>query len=61
MGRILFIVAVLMMPAALAPSTAWCEWCVPTFCGTSAECPGNCVCAIPWGQVTGECVGTGRK
>jgi len=36
---------------------AHCEWCIATFCGTSAECPGRCVCAIPQGSATGHCMG----
>lgn len=35
-----------------------CDWCVATFCGSSADCPGDCVCAIPWGEVTGSCSGS---
>jgi len=34
-----------------------CNWCVPIFCGTDAQCPSNCSYAIPWGKVTGRCSG----
>ena len=37
---------------------AKCQHCVPTFCGTTAECPGDCVCAIPNDRATGTCMGT---
>ena len=37
---------------------AECQHCVPTFCGFTSECPGDCVCAIPNDQATGTCVGT---
>lgn len=42
----------------LSVRTARCSDCIPTFCGTSSECPGRCVCAIPMGQATGYCAGT---
>ncbi len=41
-----------------AATDANCDWCVSTFCGSSAECPGTCVCAIPQGRATGYCTGT---
>ena len=41
----------------IAAPPAHCEWCIATFCGTSAECPGQCVCAIPQGGATGHCMG----
>lgn len=47
-----------LVGAFIAARPAQCDWCVATFCGSSAECPGDCVCAIPWGEVTGECSGT---
>ncbi len=40
------------------PAPAYCAGCIPTFCGTSSECPGACVCAIPMGKATGSCMGT---
>jgi len=42
----------------LTARSASCNWCVATFCGSSSECPGNCVCAIPWGSATGHCTGS---
>ena len=43
--------AMLFLFAQPAP----CAWCLDSFCAFSAECPTNCVCAIPWGEVTGSC------
>jgi len=48
------IVAVLVFVLA---KPAACNWCVPTICGTDAECLDGCHCAIPWGKATGECSG----
>lgn len=61
-GRLVSMKA-LIIAATLAfglffPAPADCEWCVRTFCGTSNECPSNCVCAIPMGEATGYCSGT---
>lgn len=32
--------------------------CTRTFCGTSAECVGGCVCVVPIGRATGYCLPT---
>lgn len=29
--------------------------CLPTFCARDSECPPGCFCAVPFGEVTGEC------
>lgn len=57
---VLYFVAVLTIAGCglFAARDAKCSWCIATFCGSSAECPGGCVCAIPWGQATGHCTGT---
>lgn len=44
--------------AVFVARDAKCSWCVANFCGSSAECPGGCVCAIPMGEATGHCSGT---
>jgi hypothetical protein len=46
----LFIIAATARPAD-------CNWCVPTICGTSAECLEGCHCAKPWGETVGRCSG----
>ncbi len=48
----------LFVALGLGAPRAECDHCLPTFCGYSAECPGDCVCAIPWGEATGTCMGT---
>jgi hypothetical protein len=55
---LLAIVAVVTLLAG-NPKPAECQGgCLPTFCGSSAECPGPCICAIPMGKATGSCMGT---
>lgn len=63
MGKTLTMVLLAGLLAAatlLGPtSEARCQiGCLPTFCGTSGQCPGDCVCAIPFGEATGHCTGT---
>lgn len=43
--------AILIMVA----SQAYCWDCIPTYCAVGADCPGDCDCFIPYGEVTGEC------
>jgi hypothetical protein len=50
--------ALLLVAFGLGAPRAECDGCLPTFCGHSAECSGDCVCAIPMGEATGTCMGT---
>lgn len=56
---------VIAAAAAIAAIAVWAArpacaqgGCLPTFCGTSSECPPGCFCAIPLGSATGTCSGT---
>ena len=51
-------IVVTALGVMLYAENAECDWCVSTFCSNSAQCPGDCVCAIPWGKVNGSCSGT---
>jgi len=61
-GSMRSVILVLVLIATIVGVALWskpadCNWCVPIFCGTDAQCPSNCSYAIPWGKVTGRCSG----
>lgn len=51
-------IAVFLCFEILTAPPARCSNCIPTFCGTTADCLTGCVCAIPIGEATGFCMGT---
>lgn len=55
---VLVIVTIGVVVSVVGAQSAYCVWCVPTFCGSTSECNRGCVCAIQMGDATGHCVGT---
>lgn len=50
-----FLIVTLSVLLMVVASDAYCWDCIPTYCAVGADCPGDCDCFIPYGEVTGEC------